>query len=323
MVMTQRARPLRLPWRILEALGPVAALLALTVLLAALCPDFRTVRNATSVAAQTANIAVMAIGQTFVIIGGGIDLSVGSVLALAGVAAALAMTAGLGVPAGIAVGVVTAGLCGLINGLLVTRVRLAPFIVTLGMMGICRGAALQLTGAQPVFDLPPSFGWLGVGTVAGIPVRALVMVLVAVGASLVLSRTRFGRHTFAIGGNREAARLAGIPVARHVTVLFVVCGLLTGLAGVMESAQTGTGQPTAGEGYELDAIAAAVIGGTSLMGGEGSVFGSVVGAFIMAVLRNGFNLLDVSVHWRLIAIGGMIVLAATVDRLRRGTRTQS
>jgi ribose transport system permease protein len=318
--MTQRTLT-RAPggWRqALDRLAPLFSLLVLSLLLGILKPTFFTAENLLNIAVQISVIAVIAIGETFVIVAGGIDLSVGSMVALCGVTTALLMKAGVAVPlAGI--GAVAVGvLWGLFNGLLVTRAALPPFIVTLGVMGIVRGLALAIANDQTVSGLPPSFVSLGSQRLWGaIPVLALVMAVVALAAHVVLTCTRLGRYAYAMGSNLEATRLSGVNTRACLTALFVICSGLAGLAGVMEAARTGIGQPTGGNLYELDAIAAAVIGGASLMGGQGSVSGTLIGALIMAVLRNGCNLLVIPPSWQRVFIGAIIIIAVLYDHLRQ------
>jgi len=302
---------------ILDRIAPFLALLVLGGTLAFTTKNFLSTDNLLNISLQTAVIAIIAIGETFVIIAAGIDLAVGSVVALSGVVACMAMTHHLAVPLAVLIGVAMGGFCGLFNGAITTKFRMPPFIVTLGMMGIGRGGALVLTDGTPIYDLPESFDWLGKARLAGVPVPALLMVVIAIAASILLKYTRFGRQVYAIGGNAEAARLSGIPTARNLTVVFMLCGALSGFAGVMHASRIGIGSPTEGQMYELDAIAAAVIGGASLFGGEGTVLGTVLGAFLMSILRNGCNLLGLKVYWQQVTIGAIIILAVMYDHLRR------
>jgi ribose transport system permease protein len=280
--------------------------------------------NLLTVALQISVVAIIAIAETFVIVAGGIDLSVGSVVAFSGVVAAVLMKSdhfhaspAVASLAGIGVGAA----CGLANGLIITRMGLPPFIATLGMMGICRGLALSLTDGQAVSGLSESFGQLGNGRLAGIlPIPVVMLILVAILAHILLRTTCFGRYTYALGSNAEAARLSGVNVKAYSTAIFTLCGALTGLAGIILAARLNIGQPTAGQGYELDAIAAAVIGGASLMGGRGTIGGTLIGAFIMAVLHNGCDLKNVGVYWQQIIIGAIIVVAVFGDTLRQRRR---
>jgi ribose transport system permease protein len=297
---------------------PFISLIALCLIIAILEPRFLSSGNLASVARQTAVITIMAMGMTMVMVAGGIDLSVGSIMALCGVTGAMAMVAGAPVTAGIAVSMLTGALLGLFNGVAVASLRIPAFIVTLGAMGIFRGAVLLLTEGNAVVGLPQSFGYLAEGNLLGIiPLPLLIVVLVALLIHYLLGNTRLGRYCYAIGSNLEAARYAGVPVARNLVIYYVMLGLLTGLAGAIESARLVTGQPTAGEGYELRVIAAVVIGGGSLNGGQGTVIGTIIGSLIMGVLANGGNLLGISPFTQQIIIGAVIVLAVTFDEFQR------
>jgi len=297
---------------------PFASLIALCVVIAALEPKFLSSGNLAGVARQTAVITIIAMGMTVVMVAGGIDLSVGSVMALAGVVGAFAMTNGALVLEGIAAAVAAGAACGLANGVTIAALRIPPFIVTLGAMGVYRGVALLITDGKAVVGLPQSFGYLAEGNLFGlVPVPLLLVVLVALATHFLLSSTRAGRYCYAIGSNVEAARYAGVRVSRYQIMFYVFLGALAGLAGAIESARLVTGQPTAGEGYELRVIAAVVIGGGSLSGGQGSVVGTIIGSLIMGVLSNGANLLGISSFTQQIVIGAVIVLAVTFDEFQR------
>jgi ribose transport system permease protein len=300
-----------------ERLTPFFSLVIMFLILGFLSPYFFTLNNLLTIGIQVSVIAIMAIGQTFVIIAAGIDLSVGSVLALSGIISAILMRGGCPISLAIIAGVGTGSFCGFINGFIITRGKIAPFIITLGMMGIARGLALIITGGNPVFGLPENFSFLGNGKIFGIPVPIIIMSFVVVVAYLFLSRHILGRYTYAIGSNVEAARLSGININRYNSAVYVISGTLAGIAGVLLTSRLVTGQPTAGTGYELDTIAAVVIGGASLMGGQGTIIGTIIGAFIMATLRNGCNLLNISAFWQLIIIGAVIILAVYYDQVRR------
>ena len=302
---------------VLQQLLPFLSLIILFVALAIASPHFLTNTNLSSVVRQTAVINIMALGMTMIIINGGIDLSVGSILAMGGLIGTMAMEKGLSIPAGILTGTATGLLCGLANGLMITRLRIAPFIVTLGTLGIFRGTALIISNGLPVHRIPQQFSFLGEGTVLGVPFVLWILVACGLATHVILEHTRLGRYTFAIGSNREAAVYAGIPVNFHTTAVYAIGGMLTGLAGMIEASRLMTGQPTAGQGYELQAIAAVVIGGGSLTGGEGSVVGTLIGAFIMGLLSNGSDLLGVSPYLQQAIIGAVIILAVTLDELRK------
>ena len=297
----------------LRQFGTLGGLLLLSGVLWALSPYFLSVSNLLNIAEQTATIATIAAGMTFVIISGGIDLSVGSVLAFAGVVMASALHAGVGAPLGIAVALGAGALCGALNGFFITFGKLPPFIATLGMMSVARGAALMFTEGRPVSGFSESFRFLAVGQVFHVAMPVIIMLVLYAVAHLALTRTKLGRYTYAIGGNEKAAILAGVNVKLYKIMIYALAGLLAGLAAIILTARLNSAQPIAGINYELDAIAAAVIGGASLMGGEGAVFGTLIGALIMGVLRNGLNLLGISSFAQQVAIGSIIIIAVFFD----------
>jgi ribose transport system permease protein len=317
---------------LIQKFAALAGLLLLVLVFSLTSPAFFTVGNGMTVALQVTSIALLGAGATFVIIAGGIDLSVGSVLALSGVLAALAVKAGAPVFLGMTLGILGGAACGVVNGLLVTRAKLPPFIATLGMMLVARGIALQITGARAVSGLGEAFGELGNGSLwrierldargfpdvifPGIPYPVVLMVLVAVAGSVVLTRTSLGRHIHAVGSNSEAARLSGVKVDRIVLFTYVVSGALAGLTGCVLMSRLVTAQPNEGVMYELDAIAGAVIGGTSLIGGIGTISGTVIGSFVIGILRNGLNMNGVSAFTQQIIIGLVILLTVWIDQLR-------
>jgi ribose transport system permease protein len=297
---------------------PFVSLIALCISIAALEPKFLSAGNLAGVARQTAVITIMAMGMTMVMVSGGIDLSVGSVMALAGVIGALAIVSGAPVIIGIAVCVLAGAICGMINGATIAVLRIPAFIATLGAMGIYRGVALLITDGKAVVGLPPSFGYLAESNMLGVvPVPLAAVLVVALVIHFLLINTRPGRYCYAIGSNIEAARYAGVRVSHYQTLFYAILGGLAGLAGAIESARLVTGQPTAGEGYELRVIAAVVIGGGSLSGGQGTVTGTIIGALIMGVLANGANLLGISSFMQQVVIGAVIVLAVTFDEFQR------
>jgi ribose transport system permease protein len=293
--------------------GTAAGLLALCLALWIATPFFATVDNLVNVAEQSTIVGTLAIGMTFVILTGGIDLSVGSVVALTGVVLALVLRAGYGVPVAMLAACATGVAAGAINGALVAFGRLPAFIATLGMMSVARGVALVLADGRPISGFPDTLRALSTARVIGVPVSVLVMLGLFALAHFVLQYTTLGRSTYAIGGNEEASRLAGIPVARTKLLIYAIAGASAAATAVLLLARLNSAQPIAGIGYELDAIAAVVIGGTSLLGGAGSVTGTLIGALIMSVLRNGLNLLGVSSYVQQIAIGVVIVVAVLVD----------
>lgn len=294
--------------------GTLLGLFILCVVLWILTPYFLTVSNLLNVAQQTSINAIIAVGMTFVIITAGIDLSVGSLVAFSGVVLASALQMGVPLPIAVFLGLIVGLACGAVNGLLITYGRLPPFISTLGMMSVARGAALLYTNGRPISGFPENFRFLATGEVLGIiPTPVIIMATVYVAAHFVLNNTKLGRYTYAIGGNEEAALLSGVNVTKYKIMVYGLCGMLSGLAAVILTARLNSAQPIAGIMYELDAIAATVIGGTSLMGGEGTVLGTLLGALIMGVLRNGLNLLGVSSFIQQIVIGSVIIFAVLVD----------
>jgi ribose transport system permease protein len=272
---------------------------------------FFTPANLVNVLRQNAFIAILAAGMTFVILTGGIDLSVGSVVGLSGVICAGLLASGAGVAVSVCAGLSTGLVAGMVNGLAVTALRVPAFVVTLAMMLVVRGAAFKYTDARTITGLPQGFGALSGGTMASI-----VMIGVFVLSWIALTRTRFGRHVHAVGGNLQAAWLAGVRVTRVQFSVFAISGLAAGLAGVLVASRLNAGYPRAGEYYELDAIAAVVVGGTSLFGGRGSIWGTLAGAFFIGILNNALNLFHVSTYDQLIVKGGVLLVATSLDRWR-------
>ncbi len=293
--------------------GTLLGLLLLCLVLWALTPYFLTVSNILNIAQQTSINAIIAVGMTFVILTAGIDLSVGSVLAFSGVVMASFLQSGWPLPLGIAAGLSVGLASGLVNGLLISFGKLPPFISTLGMMSVARGTALMFTGGRPVSGFPDSFRSLATGEILSVPSPVIIMLVIYAIAHFVLTRTKLGRYAYAIGGNEEASVLSGVNVKFYKTVVYGIAGLLSACAAVILTARLNSAQPIAGIMYELDAIAATVIGGTSLMGGEGTIIGTLIGALIMGVLRNGLNLLGVSSFLQQTIIGSVIILAVLVD----------
>ncbi|MBC8166035.1 MAG: ABC transporter permease [Bryobacteraceae bacterium] len=301
----------------IQRLLPFVTLIILFVLLSVASPHFLTNTNLSSVVRQTAVINIMALGMTLIIVSGGIDLSVGAILAMSGLLGTMAMQANQPILLGVMIGLLTGAFWGFVNGFLTTKLGINPFIVTLGTLGIIRGLTLIVSNGLPVHDIPKAYSYLGEGNLLGVPFVLWILLACALLVHIIMEHTKLGRYAFAIGSNPEAAYYAGVPVAFHTTAVYAIGGLLTGLAGMIEASRLMTGQPTAGQGYELQAIAAVVIGGGSLRGGEGSVVGTLVGAFIMGLLSNGSDLLGISPYLQQAIIGAVIILAVSFDELRK------
>ncbi len=311
--------------RVLSGLYQSRAFVALVLLivgLTLLSDVFLSVQNFLNVGQQVAVLAIVALGATFVITSGGIDLSVGSVLALSSaVFAAMFADFGLPWPLAALVGLGVGGACGAANGLAIVYGRLPPFIATLAMLSVARGLALVVTGGRPTSGFPDSFRWLaGRELPFDLPFSVLLTLLLYAVGSLVLRRTVFGRATYAIGGNEEATRRAGIKLNRNKIAIYTLAGALAALGGLVLTARLNSAQPQAGSALELDVIAAVVIGGASLAGGIGTAYGTLIGALIIGVLRNGLNLLNVSSFWQQVVVGIVIALAVMTDTLRRKRR---
>ncbi len=291
------------------------------LLFAQLSPYFFTAENLLNVSLQTSMIAIIAVGMTFVILTAGIDLSVGAMVALSGVLATSVLKIDLPFPAAFVLALLTALLLGVISGglagLLITRFKITPFIVTLALMTIWRGLAYIITAGRPVWGLPDSFSFLGSGRLLAVPVPALIMLAIYIAAFIVLNYTRPGRHVYAVGGNQEAAHLAGIHTNRVLMQVYILCGTLAALSGMLLASRMNSGQPNAGLMYELEVIAAVVVGGASLFGGRGSIVGTFLGAMLIGVLRNGLNLLNVNSYVQMVVLGVVILLAVMLDQLRK------
>lgn len=324
--MEKDRTPSRLPGRPGEFLALLGVLTALVAVFGLTGRNFLSAATFHQIANQVPALTVLSVGMTFVILTGGIDLSVGSLLAFGAVLAALFIREFAGAETAGPAGMVLAGLgavaaCGLVGwftGFVVTRFRIAPFLVTLAVMLVASGAAYRLTSGESVYQLPESFTWLGRGAdLFGLP-NAVVLMLALYGlAHLLLTRMVAGRHLYAVGGNRDAARLSGIPVERILRFAYIASALLAGLGGVVMASQLKSGSPTYGAMYELYVIAAVVVGGTSLGGGRGSMGGTLLGAFTIAVIQNGMNLMNVESYTQKIVLGALILGAVWIDRMRR------
>ncbi len=301
-----------------KELGALTALVLLCVIMSISSPHFLSLTNLMNILRQSTLIGIVAAGMTFVIITGGIDLSVGSVLSLAScITAGMIVNHEMNVWVSVFAGIILGAFLGFLNGLMITCIPLPPFIATLGIMGVARGLAFVYTGGAPIYTFPESFKFLGQGMIGPIPFPVILMVVVYIIFYILLKRTKLGRYTYAIGGNEEAAILSGIPTGRYKAIVYSLTGALAALAGMVLAARLDAATSVAGDGFELDVIAAVVIGGTSLSGGQGGVIGSLIGALIMGVVRNGLNLLLVSSHWQRVILGIIILAAVTVDVLRK------
>lgn len=308
-------------WRaVMSDFGALAGLGILCLVMYFLSPHFLTTTNLLNILQQISIVSIVAVGMTFVIISGGIDLSVGSLVAFTGLIMAILMKeAAVPVLPTMFLGLLAGGLLGLVNGLLVALVRLPPFIATLGMMSIARGAAFTISGGAPVYSLPEPF--LAISDRVGpLPIPALIMIAIFALGGVVLKYTKLGRYTYAIGGNETASVLSGIGVRTYKVVIYTLSGLFCAVSAVLLTAKLDSAVPVAADGYELDAIAAVVIGGTSMLGGEGKLSGTLIGALIIGVVNNGLNLLTVPQGPQRMVKGAIIILAVCVDLLRKRGR---
>jgi ribose transport system permease protein len=299
-------------------MGTVLGLIIMVVVFSSQSPVFFTERNLINILQQSSINACIAIGMTLVIISGGIDLSVGPVAALAAVVSATLLMAGYPVPVILLAALAVGLLCGLINGSLIAYAGLQPFIVTLGTLSLFRALALIYTGGNPVLGLPNEFRRIFASDVFGLPVPVIVVGVLAIAATVLLKKTPLGEYILAVGGNEEAARVSGVPIEATKVITYMISGALASLAAVILIARLGAAEPILGNLWELEAIAAAAIGGASLMGGKGSVFGTILGAIVLGAMRNGLTLLNVQAFYQLLATGIIIILAMIVDRLARG-----
>lgn len=301
---------------ITQKLGPLLGLIILVVIVSILNPSFLEPLNILNLLRQVAINALIAFGMTFVILTGGIDLSVGAILALSSALTAGMMVSGIDPILAIIIGCILGGLMGTVNGLFITKGKMAPFIATLATMTIFRGLTLVYTGGNPITGLGDNylFQLFGRGYFLGIPVPAITMILTFVILFIILHKTPFGRKTYAIGGNEKAALISGIKVPKVKVMIYSLSGMLAALAGAILTSRLNSAQPTAGTSYELDAIAAVVLGGTSLSGGKGRIFGTLIGALIIGTLNNGLNLLGVSSFYQMVVKGIVILIAVLLDR---------
>ena len=309
------------PLDILRRYSVFLILIVICLVFAIGSDNFFTVSNLLNIALQTSIIAIVAIGMTLVILTAGIDLSVGSVMALSGaLAAGLITRYGLGTGSGIALALGVGVVLGIINGLLIIKGDMPPFVATLAMMAVARGLTLVYTEGRPVAGLPENFIYLGTGQVFGIPVPVIIMAVLAIAVSIILRYTRFGLYIYATGGNEETTRLAGVNPNHIKLAVYAISGFTAALGGILLTARLWSAQPNAAVGWELDAIAAPVLGGTSLFGGVGSIEGTLVGAFIIGVLSNGMNLMGISSYYQLVIKGAVFILAVMLDIITKRRR---
>jgi ribose transport system permease protein len=304
-------------WRLFNRFGPAIMLMAVVAGMSIAHPDFLTISNLMTIGLQAAVRALLAIGELLVIVSGGIDLSVGTAMSLSMVTMGLYVINSHGsLEIGMLIAIATGVLVGLVNGTLVAFLGLPPFIITLGMLGIAQGLALTLSSGFSMYGFPKEFDFLGGGQIIGIPVPIIILAVVALVASFIFRETKLGRYAYAIGGGEEAARRAGIPVRRFKVAIYAFCGGLVGISSIVLSSRINSAHPGIGLGYELDAIAAVVIGGASLMGGRGNVSGAIIGALTMAAIRFGLNVMAVTPFIQQIVIGVILIIAVYLDRLR-------
>ncbi len=314
----------------IQSLMAFGALLIIFIAFSFASPYFFTFRNIVGILISTAVNGLLAIGVTFIIITGGIDLSVGTVMTLSAVMSGVFITYwNLPVPLGIMAGILTGSTSGFFSGILVSKFKLPPFVATLGMLNVARGFSLVISQLSPIyFDLDKSVSSIAMGSIMGsiipgfeIPNAVLIMFGCAIIASLILSKTILGRYCYAIGSNEKAVKLSGVNIIFWKTAIYTVAGLFVGTAGIVIAARLNSAQPSLGLGYELEAIAAAVIGGTSLSGGEGTVLGTIIGAFIISTLTNGLRIMSVPQEWQIVITGFIIISAVYLDILRRGKQS--
>lgn len=313
----------------MQTLLAFGALILLFIIFSIASPNFFQFDNIVAILIATAVNGVLALGVTFVIISGGIDLSIGTVMTLSAVMAGQFITVWhMPVPLGILAGLGTGALAGFTNGVIISKMKVPPFIATLGMLYIAKGLSLVIARLAPIyFNDTPDFNAMAMNSVVGVVIPGwdipnIVFIFLGAGvvASLILGKTILGRYTFALGSNEEATRLSGVNVDRWKIAVYAVCGLYAGLAGVMIAARLNSAQPSLGQGYELDAIAAAVIGGTSLSGGEGTILGTIIGAFLISTLTNGLRIMSVPQEWQIVVTGVIVILAVYLDIIRRRQR---
>lgn len=297
--------------------GVFIALIILILIFSMSSPYFMTRENVLNITRQVSVVSLLSIAMTLVIITGGIDLSVSSVVAMAGIMAASGMKdMGLSIPTAILLGVLVGIITGVVNGVLIAVLNMPAFITTMGTMTMLRGIGYIYTGAYPIYDLPKAFKVLGQGYWGVIPIPTILFIAFAIIAHIILSKTVYGRHLYAVGGNSDAAKLAGIRVTLVKISVYVISGFLASIAAVVQAARVGAGMPTIGEGFELEAVAAVVIGGAAMSGGSGTILGTILGAIVLGVLSNGLSLLDVDSYIMQVIRGLVVILAVLIDQIR-------
>lgn len=303
----------------LDKIRPLLGLIIFSVIISILSPRFLTKSNLLNVFRQTSINAIIAAGMTFVILTSGIDLSVGSILGFSGAVAAKMLATGGNIILALLVAVIIGAAAGILNGIIITKGKVQPFIATLAIMILLRGGTMVFTSGRPIAvqatsGVSPIFRWIGTGNIWSIPVPIIIMAIVFIVCYYILNHTQFGRHIYAVGGNEEAALLSGINTDKVKILAYTISGILAAVAGIIVTSRLSSAQPTAGEGYELDAIAAVVLGGTSLVGGQGTVIGTIIGALIIGILNNALNLMDVQSYYQMIAKAIVILIAVLLDK---------
>jgi len=319
MAQSESGKRLKIDSKTMQTILAFASLILLILIFSVASPNFFRTNNLVGILLATAVNGILAVGITFIIVTGGIDLSIGTVMTFGSVIAGVVVTMWqLPIPLGVLAGIAAGALCGFVNGVSIAKLKVPPFIATLGMMMITKGLNLIFSGTKPVYFVDtPVFGLIASQPVLGIPMGVIIFFASALVASFILSKTLLGRYTFAIGSNEEAARLSGINTDAWKIAVYSLGGAFAGIAGIVMASRLQSAQPALGAGYELDAIAAAVIGGTSLSGGEGTILGTVIGAFIITVLTNGLRILSVPQEWQMVVTGLIVIGAVYLDIVRR------
>jgi ribose/xylose/arabinose/galactoside ABC-type transport system permease subunit len=302
--------------------GILFAWIALIVVFFIAEPNFLSIKNIFNILRQVAIVGICSVGMTFVILTSGMDLSVGSVIGVSAVSSALMMSRGLPPAVSITITLLFGISSGLINAVFINSFGIAPIIMTLGMMTALRGVAYIICGGYPVYGIPPNYLFLGQGYVGIVPVPVIIMIFIFLGGYFILNKTPFGRSIYGIGGNLEASRLSGVNVKKNIYIIYMMAGALYALAGLILLARVNSGQPKAGDGYEMDVITACILGGISVSGGEGRIGGVVIGVLMMGTLTNGMILMNIPEFWQWVVKGSVLVLAVTIDQLAKRSKTR-